>query len=86
MNSFDGRTSKGATGRKRNLRFPKGASATKKDFKLLFGAAKAHGLSFENVLAMARVELGKPLGDFSKKEVSEFAHRICAAFHDGKHA
>jgi hypothetical protein len=47
------------------------------DFEWLFGIAKAHGLSFQNVRHIAVVELGKPLNQFTAEEIRDFGFRLC---------
>ena len=51
--------------------------ATEDDFGKFFSLAKAHGLSFEDCLSIAKVECGKNLGQFSKEELEAFELRIC---------
>lgn len=48
-----------------------------RDYEWLFSIAKAHGLSFANCRDIVTVELGKKLGELSRKELVEFGRRIC---------
>lgn len=49
---------------------------TEDDFKYLYAVGAARGMTPPDVVNIARVEAGKSLAEFSKKEVIEFAQRI----------
>jgi elongation factor P hydroxylase len=47
------------------------------NFEWLFGIAKAHGFSLDQLKEIALIETGKPLNDFNRMEIRDFGYRLC---------